>query len=266
LRQAIKAGELGTIFGTSGEIRPELVRTEERVVQLKSRIDNFRVLGSYREMADQVSQIKSRISELAVDLALVNETIAYLTNSIREEKPPAYAAVETLYSAAGIQLPEVALRRFDEVREFQHSVVSNRRRYLEEEIEAARTTQQTLETELASADDRKSEILVILDGKGAFEDLMAMHEEFAANSNRADPLKCGHRFVAARDCKRHVKLAGLAPTNVFEEHVQQEAEQQHLQKWKEIGIRKDDHFPLALLDKPDAILVDAELLCNSPRR
>ncbi len=140
-------------------------------------------------MADQVSQIKNRMSEITVDLALVKETIAYLTNSIREEKPPAYAAVETLYSEAGIQLPEVALRRFDEVREFQHSVVSNRRRYLGEEIEAARATLHTLESELASADTRKSEILVILDGKGAFGDLMAMHEEFATNSNRADTLR-----------------------------------------------------------------------------
>jgi uncharacterized protein YydD (DUF2326 family) len=164
-------------------IRPELVRTEERVAQLKTRIDNFRVLDSYREMADQVSQIKNRMTEVTVELALVKETIAYLANSIREEKPPAYAAVETLYSEAGIQLPEVALRRFDEVREFQHSVISNRRRYLEEEIEAANANQRTLESELASADIRKSEILVILDGKGAFEDLMAMHEEFATNSS-----------------------------------------------------------------------------------
>jgi uncharacterized protein YydD (DUF2326 family) len=189
LRQAIKAGELGNIFGTSGEIRPELVRTEERITQLKTRIDSFQVLDSYREMADQVSRIKNRMTEITVELALVKETIAYLQNSIQEEKPPAYAAVETLYSEAGIQLPEVALRRFDEVREFQHSVVSNRRRYLEEEIETARATETTLQAELATADVQKSEILRILDGKGAFEDLMAMHEEFAANSNRADALR-----------------------------------------------------------------------------
>ena len=81
LRQAIKAGELGNIFGTSGEIRPELVRTEERIAQLKARIDSFRVLDSYREMADQVSQIKNRMTEVTVELALVKETIAYLTNS-----------------------------------------------------------------------------------------------------------------------------------------------------------------------------------------
>jgi len=189
LRQAIKAGELGTIFGTSGEIRPELVRTEERIAQLKKGIDSFRVLDSYQEMADEVSRVKNRMTEVTVELALVKETIAYLTNSVREEKPPAYAAVETLYIEAGIQLPEIALRRFDEVREFQHSVVSNRRRYLEDEIKAAQAIQETLESELASADARKSAILVVLDGKGAFEDLMSMHEEFAKTSNRADALR-----------------------------------------------------------------------------
>jgi uncharacterized protein YydD (DUF2326 family) len=140
-------------------------------------------------MADRVSQIKTRMTEITVDLALAKETISYLTNSIRDEKPPAYAAVESLYNQAGIQLPEVALRRFDEVREFQQSVVSNRRRYLEEEIEAAKATQSVLESELAEADVQKSQILVLLDGKGAFEDLMAMHEEFATTSNRADALR-----------------------------------------------------------------------------
>lgn len=155
----------------------------------ESRIDTFQVLDSYRELAERVSQLKSRMTEVTVDLALVKETIAYLMNSIQEEKPPVYAAVESLYSQAGIQLPEVALRRFDEVREFQQSVVSNRRHYLEEEIEAAKSAQNSLESALAEADNQKSQILVLLDGKGAFEDLMTMHEEFAASSNRADALR-----------------------------------------------------------------------------
>jgi uncharacterized protein YydD (DUF2326 family) len=187
--EAIKAGELGTIFGTAAEIRPELVRTEERIVQLKIRIDNFRVLESYRELAAEVAQLKNKMSEITGELALVNETISYLENTIKDEKPPAYAAVDSLYRAAGIELPDVVLRRFDEVRSFQESVVSNRRRYLEEEIAEARASRRSFETELSEADQRKAELLTTLDGKGAFEDLMAIHEEFAAAMNRAEILR-----------------------------------------------------------------------------
>jgi len=39
------------------------------------------------------------------------------------------------------------------------------------------------------SDDRKSELLRTLDGKGAFEDLMAMHAHYAEISSRADQLR-----------------------------------------------------------------------------
>lgn len=189
LRKAIKDGELGAIFGTAAEIRPELVRTEERIVQLKSRIDNFRVLERYRELAAEVAQLKNRMSEITSELTLINETIVYLQNTVKGEKPPAYAAVDSLYRAAGVELPDVALRRFEEVKNFQESVVSNRRRYLEGEIAEAHSSRAVLEKELANADQRKAALLATLDGKGAFEDLMAIHEEFATATNRAEILR-----------------------------------------------------------------------------
>jgi uncharacterized protein YydD (DUF2326 family) len=189
LRAAINAGELGTIFGTAAEIRPELARTEERIAQLKKRIDAFRVLDSYRELADEVATLKNRMSDVAGELALADESIAFLENAVKEEKPPIYTAVDALYKAAGIELPDVALRRFDDVRKFQDSVVSNRKHYLEQEMAAARETRSSLDAELALLDGRKAELLKTLDGKGAFEDLMAIHKEFAANANRAEILR-----------------------------------------------------------------------------
>jgi uncharacterized protein YydD (DUF2326 family) len=189
MKKAVRAGELGSVFGTAAEIRPELVRAEARIAEIKKRIDSFQVLESYRELADEVARLKSRMTEITADLALANETINYLSNSMKDEKPPAYAAIETLYSEAGIQLPGVAVRRFDEVQEFQNSVVANRKHYLEAEIEKARSAQSDLVVELRVSDDRKSELLRTLDGKGAFEDLMAMHAQYAEISSRADQLR-----------------------------------------------------------------------------
>jgi len=189
LRRAIKDGELGEMFGTSAEIRPELARTEERIERLRVRIANFEVLESYRELADEVARLKHKISDKTLELASVQETIAYLSRSVEEEQPPPYAAVEKLYEAAGIELPQVALRRFDEVKQFQRSVTENRRRYLEQQIEDARRSQFELQTNLAGLDQRKSQLLKILDGKGAFEDLIRLHEELATFTSRAETLR-----------------------------------------------------------------------------
>ncbi|MBD2746117.1 DUF2326 domain-containing protein [Microvirga sp. BT688] len=189
LRQAIKGGEFGAMFGTSAEIRPELARTEERIARLKVQIDNFRVLESYRELADQVAHLKDRMSEITFELASTKETIAYLSRSVQGEKSPAYTAVEKLYEAAGVELPTLALRRFDEVRQFQQSVIDNRRLHLERQVTEARETQSRLETELAAADEKKSGLLKILDGKGAFEDLVHMREDLAVLTSRAETLR-----------------------------------------------------------------------------
>ena len=189
LRKAIKEGELGSMFGTSASIRPELVRVEEKVERLKRQSENFQVLDSYKELAAEAATLRNELSRLSLDLSRAQGTIAYLDGLLVEEKPPAYTAVQTLYQAAGIELPEVALRRFDEVERFQASVIENRRTYLREQMEEVRMEIAELDRRSAEAGQRRSEILNFLHGKGAFEDLMLIHDELGQASSRAETLR-----------------------------------------------------------------------------
>lgn len=189
LRQAISDGELGAVFGTSAEIRPEMARTEERLARLKLQIDRFEVLDQYRELADEVASLKSQMSDLTFKIASLKETIAFLSKSKDEEKPPAYADVKKLYQAAGVELPNVALRRFDDVQAFQRSVTENRRGYLRQQIEDAQTELGIADAELAAKDARKSELVKLLEGKGAYDALMKLHEERAVLMSRAETLR-----------------------------------------------------------------------------
>jgi uncharacterized protein YydD (DUF2326 family) len=189
LRTAIKEGELGSMFGTSAEIRPELVRTEERLEKLRSRIASFEVLDTYRETAAQVAFLKAKMGLITVDLALLGETIQHLERAVSDEKPPPYASVEKLYSEAGVQLPGISVRRFDDVQKFQESVVANRRKYLEEELAGARARHTALLGDLGAADSESAALLRMLEGKGAFEDLKVLNADFATLQSRADVLR-----------------------------------------------------------------------------
>src|SRR5947209_5663630 len=86
------------------------------------------------------------------------------SSSVEEEKPPAYVAVKTLYQAAGIELPQMALRSFDDVEKFQASVLRNRREYLREQIEHTRNEIAMLEAALATAGAQRSDLLRTLNG------------------------------------------------------------------------------------------------------
>ena len=189
LRKAIRGGELGQMFGTSAEIRPELVRAEERIERLKRQVSSFQVLDSFRDLADRVASIKGRMSRIAADLALARETVTHLGRAIKDETPPQYSDVDALFRAAGVELPGVALKRFDDVQKFQASVVENRKRYLEEQLTEANDAITAMDANLKSLDDEKAAILRQLDGKGAFEDLEHIRDELAIMVSRAEVLR-----------------------------------------------------------------------------
>lgn len=189
LRKAIKEGELGAMFGTSASIRPELARVEERVQQLKRQSESFQVLESYRELAAEASSLKVRLSRLAIDLSVAKEAMTYLERLLAQEKAPTYSAVRTLYEAAGIELPDAALRRFEDVERFQTSIVENRRAYLQEQISDTAAEIREIERQATDADRRRADILTDLQGKGAFEDLMRIHDELGQASSRAETLR-----------------------------------------------------------------------------
>jgi uncharacterized protein YydD (DUF2326 family) len=189
LRKAIRSGELGEMFATAAEIRPELARAEERIERLKRQVSTFQVLESFREQADRVAAIKNRMSQLAGDRALARETVTHLERVIKDEKPPQYADVESLYRAAGVELPTVALKRFEDVEKFQASVVQNRKRYLEEQLKEANQSIVDMDAILKTLDDEKAAILRQLDGKGAFEDLENIREDLAVMVSRAEVLR-----------------------------------------------------------------------------
>jgi len=211
LKKAIKDGEFGELFGTVATIRPELTRTEKNIEALRARVADFRVHDSYREFAERAAQLKDALSESALELTTLDETIAHLETSIRIEEVPAYASVERLYEAAGIELPGIALRRFDEVKAFQASVTENRHRHLIRQIDAAKARRQVLDAAMAEYDTERSKILRDLDGKGAFSDLMVLREDLGAQSARAATLQAKlEHATKLENAVTQMKLQGAA--------------------------------------------------------
>ena len=194
LRRAIREGQMGAMFGTAAAIRPELARAEERLAMLQRRRSSFQVLEGYREMAEEATLLRSHLSRLTLDIARARETIAYLERVASEEKPPAYAAVQILYEAAGIELPDMALRRMEDVERFQASVVQNRRKFLHQQLEEVRAQLAEMEPRQVEVAERRSALLAEMSGKGAFDDLARLNDELGQASSHVEKLSgtvCG---------------------------------------------------------------------------
>nr|WP_276040237.1 ABC-three component system protein [Sphingomonas sp. GM_Shp_1] len=126
---------------------------------------------------------------------ILKQTLDHLEANYRDEQPPATTDVDRLYRAVGIELPTVAVRRFEEVKAFHESVVANRRKRLEEQIDSTRSQLSNGEARSVVLDGERSEILRFLEGSGAFEDFTALQEQLAKLAVEASALR--ERFKAA---------------------------------------------------------------------
>lgn len=189
LKKAIKEGEFGALFDKVGTIRPELHKVEMRIESLRAQVETFRVHDSYRDLAGRAASIKTEMSDIAFEMVGLNETIAHLKEAMTEDEQPSYVNVEQMYEIAGVELPSTAIRRFDEVKEFQASVIKNRRSYLSQQVASTEEWRSKRDDRLREIDAERSEILKTLDGRGAFEDLMRMREDLGTQSAKAETLR-----------------------------------------------------------------------------
>jgi uncharacterized protein YydD (DUF2326 family) len=195
LKKAAKGGALGELMGTVAELRPQVTIAERNAETLRSNLAKFEVLESYRDLSRRAARAKTDMQALSRDSVSRHETLEHLERALAVEAPPSNADLERLYSASGIELPGVALRRFEEVVQFHVSVVQNRRSHLQREIGETRRQISDNESLLALLDSERREILQTLEGRGALEDFVRLQRDLATAEASAAALR--ERYKAA---------------------------------------------------------------------
>lgn len=195
LRKAVKVGALGQVVGTVAELRPQVTIAEAKADKLRRELANFEVHESYKEFSKRAASAKSEMQAIVRRTVSLNENLEHLEDALKSERAPQRSDIQQLYAAAGIELPGVALRRFDEVSSFYESVVANRRAHLESEISNVKMQIAAEDAAVSRLDKERSTILQNLDGRGALDDFLALQRDLADWDAQAATLR--ERFKAA---------------------------------------------------------------------
>lgn len=179
LKKAAEGGVIGDVVGTVAKIRPQLAIAEKRVNARRTEIAEFQVIEAYKNLTDEAASFQRTMQETSRRLVSLKETIAFLTDALETEAPAYKVDIKSMYEASGIELPEVALRRFDEVEAFQKSILTNRKIHLQSQVEQTQRDIEAANEQLTTAGRARKSILASLQGRGAFEDLVELQKELA---------------------------------------------------------------------------------------
>jgi uncharacterized protein YydD (DUF2326 family) len=195
LRKAAGEGTLGSVISTTAELRTKLVVAEERSRQMRETLNGFQVLPEYHELEMEASQITRQLGSLADENTVDRHSLAELEQSLEQETLPAYSDLDRLYSEIGIVLPDKAVRRFDEVRQFHESVTQNRKSYLSGEIESTKNRLTARGEAMRRLDSRRADIMGILKAHGALEHFSRLQSELSRLEAESESLR--HQFSAS---------------------------------------------------------------------
>ena len=189
LKRAAKLGTFGDVVGTVAELRPQVTIAEAQAKKLRDQLSNFEVLESYKEYSRRAARAKTEMQSLAREAVVLNETLDHLRQAFADEKPPSHSDIDRIYAAAGVELPDVALRRLSEVSDFYSSMIENRRGHLKQEIDEATRQLSAGERRIAALDNERRQILASLEGRGALEDFLGMQRDLATIETQAASLR-----------------------------------------------------------------------------
>ncbi|HFK5879061.1 TPA: ABC-three component system protein [Legionella pneumophila] len=197
LKKATKKGAFGMFIGKASELRTQLTIQEARLQDLKKQLSKFHVLPTYRSLEKESDQITLELNTLSnkntIDIALVRE----LENTLKKETPPSFDALENIYAEAGVILSNSITKRYEEVESFHKSIIRNRQDYLLGELSSAKDRVEQREQKKIKLDERRSEILSILQSHGALDQFSKLQGEVNKLEVEVESLR--QKFNAAEE-------------------------------------------------------------------
>jgi uncharacterized protein YydD (DUF2326 family) len=195
LKKAAGAGAFGSIIGKASDLRTQVTVAEAALKEMQSHLADFLVLPEYAQLEAEADALTRRINELSNGNVIDTAAIRDLEVSMSSEAPPQLGELERIYAEAGVVLPGLALKRYDEVRSFHESVIRNRRDYLAEELEAAKLRVEQREQEKKRLVSRRAEIMSVLKTHGALDQFSKLQAAAARKEAEVETLR--QRFEAA---------------------------------------------------------------------
>ena len=195
LKKAVGAGAFGGIIGKAADLRTQSMVTEARLNDLRTQVSSFRVLPQYEELEAEANQITQQLKNLSNADTIDTAAVRDLEIALQSEAPPALTELKNIYAEAGIALPGLAVKRYDEVKSFHESVIRNRRDYLANELDAAKHRITSRKQERQGLDQRRAKVMGVLESHGALEQFAKLQGEVGRVEAEDESLR--QRFESA---------------------------------------------------------------------
>lgn len=188
LGKALKQGLVSRAIGSLGKLRTQHRKISNNVDRLQKELNGFEIVDAYEQLERQANDLQREIDSLSNENLLDRELIADIDEALHEEAPPEVPEIERLYREAGVVLPGVSLARYDDVRRFHETIISNRKTHLSAEREDAARRLEKRDSRRRTLSEERNRILSTLNAGGALSQYRRLDNELSVKRSEYEAL------------------------------------------------------------------------------
>lgn len=189
IREEAESGFLKGMIGSIGELEAKKVGLENQIKKQELELETFQVHPRYHKIERTATKITAQIHELVNNNVSDNKLLGYYNESVQEEKGADIGKIEKMYNEAGVLIPQIVVRRLEEVKIFHENIITNRRKFLESEINRLRRDIIERGKEVRSLSEKRAELLNILKKHKALDEYTELQKNTIALTSKIKDLE-----------------------------------------------------------------------------
>ncbi len=130
-----KDKELREFYLGEKDAQVELLELETQIKRLSQDLESFRVAENYAERQQKADAIHHKLTETANTLVVLKNAIADIDLALKIRPDVSPAQVTTVYEEAQVTLPQLVIKRLEDVQAFHRRLNENRKKRLTAERE-----------------------------------------------------------------------------------------------------------------------------------
>jgi len=177
LKRAATEGLLAGYIGTLGELEAERIGLESKIQELEKELSTFKVHPRYTEIEKNANRLTEEIHKITNQLIITQKILNQYQKSLEVEKDVPIEFVKHVYQEAGLWFSDKLTKRIDDVKKFHEKILTNRRIYLESEINKLEGEVKDYQSEIEKLTNKRAKLLKFLETHRALDEYRVFNEK-----------------------------------------------------------------------------------------
>ena len=186
-----EASEAGISFGINksiGELRTLRIRLQSQIEEESRNLENYNVHPQYKDIHSQASSLTKEIHDLADENISDEKLLAFYAENIEAEQDVSASEITELYESIGVHFPNAVHKRLEEAEVFHRTVIENRKKFLESEINQIKRSIESRDQIIDQKSSERARLFQVLQTHGALEEYTQLQRIHLENVERLNQI------------------------------------------------------------------------------